>query len=301
MAKNKIGRIGLVINLNFHKNDGWVSALTGPLVNSIINEFNPLIISSQFKYNLYKHRLNKIIMMEPGWAAPKIKYGLNHNKDIYVFISDPHSKKNWLESYVNENNIKKILSYYYSPFYYHFPNFPKNKFVHMPWSIPDEQVNKILPKKANDAIYIFGGSNSDAYDFRNWCRIQDGIINLSNSGVENKLHTSEEYFSLLKTLGAVVAAGSTHPKYDLVTPKYFEIASSGSLLIGQHCNDLQRLGFNNKNSLIFHSKKEFIEKINVYRNNPGKYLKIRKRGVELIKERHLMSHRIKQIRNLIQD
>ena len=46
----KNNKVGLVINWRFHKKDKWVSPLTPILINEIIKTFDPLIISSKFKY-----------------------------------------------------------------------------------------------------------------------------------------------------------------------------------------------------------------------------------------------------------
>lgn len=97
----------------------------------------------------------------------------------------------------------------------------------------------------------------------------------------------------------MVAAGSSNPKYDLVTPKYFEICAAGALLIGQSCQDLEPLGFNTSNAIIF-NKSDFNDQIQDYRSNPEQFLRKRLAGRRLIEERHLISHRITQLRTLFQ-
>lgn len=85
--------------------------------------------------------------------------------------------------------------------------------------------------------------------------------------------------------------------YNLVTPKYFEIASAGSLLIGQYCDDLEYLGFDASNALIF-DKSDFIEKVEDYRKRPEDYVELRRKGRKLIREKHTLSHRIATLRNV---
>jgi len=75
------------------------------------------------------------------------------------------------------------------------------------------------------------------------------------------------------------------------------VKGSGALLIGQDCPDLASLGFNDSNSVIF-TEETFETKARDCLKNPEKYLEIRKNGQELIRQRHLVSHRIDKLREL---
>ncbi len=294
----KKSEFGLVINWDFHERNRWVSALTPYLVNALIEEFHPIIISSQLEYELHKRKIKYIISMEPGWAAPKLKYDAKCECIKAIFYSDPHYETKKRLGYFNNNGFDYVFSYYKSPFFYHFVDFPEDKFVHMPWAIPDQFIadNEIV---CNDGkIAIFGGANSDAYDMRNWCRKQNGVIDYANSGVENKVFTDEEYFLWLSKFEAIIAAGSTNPIYDLVTPKYFEIMASGALLIGQKCKDLKDLRFTSRNMVSFENKEEFLERVYQYQKEPEKFNIIRKNGRETIRKYHLVSNRIQQIKQI---
>jgi len=289
---------GLVINWKFHCQNKWVSAYGRFLAEAIIHEFNPIIISSQLDYELNKCRLKHIISFEPGWASPKIRYDITINCIKMVMYSDPHMQPIERRCYFDNNAFDYVLSMYDKPFFKHFKNFPKEKFVHFPWAVPDQFVSTHDIVVRTNEVVIFGARASDAYDIRNWCREQEGITNYDFSGVENKKLKDEDYYLWLQQFDAVVAAGSSLPDYDLVTPKYFEIVAAGALLIGQYCKDLGALGFDQTNALIF-TKQDFVEKVNDFKKNPDKYLEIRKRGRDLIIERHKLSDRIKLIKGLI--
>ncbi|GBG57997.1 hypothetical protein SPFL3102_01717 [Sporomusaceae bacterium FL31] len=293
----KSSEFGLVIDWNFHTNNRWVSALTPYLVNALVEEFRPIIISSQLEYELHKRKIKYIVSMEPGWAAPKIVYDKKQRHVVGVFVSDPHNKTDWFQSYVEKNDISFAFSLYNKPFWRHFPNFMKSKFVHMPWAIPDQYISHHEISVRNSEVVIFGAKNSDAYDIRNWCREQAGVVNYDLSGVENKQLSDEEYFHWLTTFDAIIAAGSSNPIYDLVTPKYFEIAASGALLVGQFCEDLTILGFDDSNSVSF-NQDSFLCGINNYKDQPQNYLSIRNNARSLIKSKHKISDRVKFIRNL---
>ncbi|MDO8445561.1 MAG: glycosyltransferase [Deltaproteobacteria bacterium] len=288
---------GLVIDWKFHLKNRWVSAYTPYLVNAIVQQLNPIIISSQMEYEIYKKKLKYILSCEPGWAAPKISYDRRIECIKAVMYSDPHYQPEIRRKYFESNGFDYVLSFYKSPFFYHFKDFPESKFAHFPWAVPDQFISDQEIVVRSDEVAIFGGKASDAYDVRNWCRQQSCVTNYELSGVENKKLIDEDYYKWLRQFDAIVAAGSLNPKYDLVTPKYFEIASAGALLIGQFCKDLEDLGFNENNALIF-QKADFIDKVEHYRKNPGGYLEVRKKGRELIKERHKLSDRISAIKHL---
>ena len=267
------------------------------LVEALCEEFKPILISSQRQYDKSKSRLRFILSFEPGWAAPRLNYDVKIDCCKVVIYSDPHYKPEERQKYFDENGFDYVLSFYSSPFFRHFRKFSQNKFIHFPWFVPDVFVSSRKPEVLNNEIAIFGGRKSDAYDLRNWCREQEGITNYDFSGVECKNLSDEGYYRWLERLDAVVAAGSSNPFYDLVTPKYFEIASAGALLFGQYCTDLSLLGFNNDNCVIF-TREDFLDKVAAYRQAPENYLGIRENGLSLIRSRHLLSHRITTIREL---
>jgi hypothetical protein len=288
---------GLVLNWEFHVKNKWVSAYTPYLVQEIVNQFNPIIISSQLQYNFHKKNLKYILSFEPEWAAPRINYDLKIDCIKAVMYSDPHYQTERRQQYFENNEFDYVFSLYKAPFFQHFKKFSEQKFVHFPWAVPDQFISTHGITVRNNDVAIFGGENSDAYDVRNWCREQSCVTNYEFSGVENKKMTDEEYYLWLRKFDAIVAAGSSQPIYSMVTPKYFEIASAGALLMGQYCEDLDTLGFDETNSLVF-TKSDFLEKVNQYKAHPIDFLAIRENGITLIKQRHKLSDRIETIRKL---
>ena len=288
---------GLVLDWEFHQSNGWASACMSFLVDAIITEFDPVIISSQRQYDTAKSQLRFIVSFEPGWAAPRLNYSRLTDGCKVVIYSDPHYQPEERHKYFDDNGFNYVLSLYQSPFFKHFKGFPEDKFIHFPWAVPDQFVTSGGLHVRSDEVMIFGGSKSAAYDIRNWCRRQNGVTEFNFSGVENKQLKDEEYYHWLQGFDAVIAAGSSDPQFDLVTPKYFEIAGAGALLIGQKCADLPALGFNEDNSLLF-TKTDFVEKLSEYRKRPENFLLLREKGRNLIRSRHMVSHRVKKIGEL---
>jgi hypothetical protein len=267
------------------------------LVRAILAEFKPVVISSQRQYERHKRQLRFILSFEPGWAAPALCFDRQIECCKTVIYSDPHYRPLERREYFETNGFDYVLSLYCAPFFKHFKKFPEKKFIHFPWAVPDLFVSSVEVMVKSNEVAIFGGRNSAAYDLRNWCREQGEVTNYDFSGVENKKLSDEEYYRWLLQFDAVVAAGSSNPVYNLVTPKYFEITAVGALLIGQYCEDLLSLGFHDDNCLIF-SQEDFVEKVAAYRQSPETYLAVRERGRELIRSRHLVSHRLETLREL---
>lgn len=294
--KNK-SEFGLVLNWKFHQNNKWVSAYTPYLVEAIVKEFNPVIISSQFSYEIHKRKLRYLLSFEPGIQSPRIAYDKSIDCRKGVIFSDPHYKSAERFTYFEENGFDIVFSLYKRPFFRHFKGFPEEKFVHWPWAVPDQFISGHPISVNSDRVVIFGGKQSPAYDVRNWCREQSFVENYENSGVENKKLSDAEFYRWLSTFDAIIAAGSSDQDYGLVTPKYFEVAAAGALLVGQYCEDLPDLGFDDSNALIFR-KEDFVDRVQKYRKHPEAYLDRRERGRELILARHKLSDRINCLREV---
>lgn len=290
--------VGLVVDWARYQNNGFVSAMTPFLIEAILKEFRPAIISTQSDYDQHKKRLKKVISME--WGVPTIRYDTDLNCVKALVHSDPHYEPETRARYFVENRFDYALSFYRSPFFYHNPGFDPAQFVHFPWAVPDAMIYTGPIKNRSDEIVIFGGQFSDAYDIRNWCRQQPGITNHEFSGVENKKLGNKEYYHWLRQFDAIVAAGSSNPIYDLVTPKYFEIMAAGALLIGQTCQDFEALGFSSENCLAF-TKDDFLDKIACCQRNPSQHIETRENGRDLILRRHKISDRIKLLKELLRD
>ena len=79
--------------------------------------------------------------------------------------------------------------------------------------------------------------------------------------------------------------------------KYFETVAAGALLIGQYCQDLELLGFQDGYNCIIFNKENFKKKVKKYLINKKSYLEIRKQGIRLIKERHTIEKRVDDLKD----
>ncbi len=297
-------KLGLILFKNFHYSKNWVSAITPKFIEKLFQKYDTYWIESQSDYEKTIGDLDFLISYEPGWSSPMIDFHRNSKISdkfssipTYIILSDPHNKK-WREEYLIKNDINFVLTYYYTPFIYHFKNIPIEKIIHFPWSIPDEWIPKNKVIFHNDSkVKCFGAVNSEAYIDRKWCMSFPFVETFENSGVENKIMTDEDYFIWLSQIDAAVAAGSLERKYRLTLPKYFEVLSVGALLFAQKTDDLSRLGFKHQENCLIFDRTNFLLLVKTYLENPYMYLKIRENGKKLIMDLHTQSKRLEAFNN----
>jgi len=293
-------KVGLVLDIDFHLSNRWVSAVTPYLINSLLEELSCVVIRNQRDYDKFKDQLDVIISTEVGWSAPLISYKEGKPTLKYIFLSDPHRDSESRQEYILKNSFSYVLAYYYHPTLYHFKRIPSKNIIHFPWAVPDEFVNSNPIEVHRDPfIVLYGGSRSTAYEFRNWCRRFEFVRQAPYSGVENKFLSDKEYFEWLRTFDAGIAAGSLEAKYRLVVPKYFEIAAAGCLVFAQEAEDLDKVGFRDGDTCVIVNKENFQDRAIEYLKNIDSYVPLRERGRELIRKMHTVSKRLASLKTHI--
>ncbi|RMG44543.1 MAG: glycosyltransferase, partial [Acidobacteria bacterium] len=292
-------RLGLVLHREFHEQGRWVSALTPRLIDELCRRHEVCWIGDQRTYEAVLGDLDALFSCEPGWAAPKLDFSRTPalraklaEIPSYITFSDPHDNR-WRERYFLRSGLGFVLGYYYEPTLRHFRRLPPERLVHFPWAVPDEWIGREpIVFRGQERIACFGASRHEAYTVRNWCRTFPFVDSRANSGVENKVMTDEEYAAWLATLDAAIAAGSDDPRYQLTTPKYFEIAAAGALLFAQWTPDLARLGFEHGVNCLVFDRGSFEVLAREYLARPEEFLPLREAGRELIRRRHSLSVRL---------
>ncbi|MFM1944701.1 MAG: hypothetical protein RI897_3683, partial [Verrucomicrobiota bacterium] len=292
-------KLGLVCDREFHEEDRWVVATTGPLVKGILDRFDVVWIGNQDDYEAALGGLDVVLSMEPGWAAPRLDFGRNaalrqefRRKASFICYSDPHAN-GWREDYFLSQGFDRLLAFYDMPTRRHFRRIPEGRLVHFPWVVPDEWIPRgEIQFHEDERLLVFGGSQSPAYTVRNWCRGFSFVESSDHSGCENKVLKGAEVLEWLSGRDVVVAAGSDSPEYRLTTPKYFETAAAGALLFAQETEDLGKLGFEDGRNCVVFNRGNFERLAQDYLQRPQDFLSIRLAGRELIRNRHSLSHRL---------
>ena len=300
VQRDKSSRYGLVLNWGLHRRDQWTVAEYPYFVSRFIDRFDPVVLTTQRLYERKAAELDYIFAFGArNNKGPTLDY-LDEDHSILLFASDPNTEPEWLYEYIHRYDIERVLSPVYDPFFEWMPQLEEELLEFFPWAVPSEFV--VAPDEVrfrdNEEIHLTGASGSEVYEMRDWCRRQNYIVDYDNSGHQNRVFDHEEYYKWLRNFDCMVAAGSLDPEWQYLFGKYFEIPAAGNLLFAQYSEDLSRAGFTDDNCVIFGSKDEFESEAQRYLSDPESYLETRKRGAELIRENHTVSHRIDEVDRL---
>jgi hypothetical protein len=292
---------GVVFNWGHNLNDRWIVTTYPFLAERLIERFDPIIITNQRCYEDHVDELDHIFAYEPNCRkAATLEYQSDKHETICVMASDPDNKTDWFGEYTRRNNVDHILTPYYSPFRYYFPDIDESRIVHFPWAVPEDVI--IDPSEiqfhGDDNIHIFGAFGREIYELRQWCRQHDFVRECGDSASRDQSLGHHTYYQWLQNFDSIIAAGSLKDKWKFVFAKYYEIPASGALLFAQYCDDLERAGFTERNCVIFDSKENFRDKADEYLNDPESFMDRRKRGVKLIRERHTVEDRVDTVEEL---
>jgi len=295
--KRNRSNIGFVVHWSFYRDNRWAVAQTPYIADAILNEFDPVVITTQQSYEYHKDHLDYLILFYPGFSAPMINIDTNKHLTA-VITSDPHSDIESRNTYFVNNGIDYVLTHYYHPFKRHFPE-EDYEVVHFPWSVPEEMIVDSKDISINSRkLYILGDYRSEAYETRNWCAQFPFVTDEHKDIFANKSLEDSDYYTWLRNFDAIIAANSLSDQFRYVTAKFFEIPAAGSLLFAQYSEDLNKMGFTEDNCVIF-NKGNFESKAQHYINHPEDFLDRRRKGVRLISERHTISDRISTISSIL--
>ena len=289
--------IGLILSKDFHEKDKWNCPLSYYFVEELKRQFSCIWIEDQNDYNNNINKVNALLHISPGFSSPTIDYHSHEHLKSFMILSDFHSEQ-WRQEYFIKNNIRYLLTFYPSPAKYHFSDIPQSKIIDYYWAVPNNLLANKVVNNNQDYLMIFGATNHEAYETRQWCKQFDFVKSFDNSGVENKVYTKEMYFDFLYKHDAIIASGSLQDKYKMLLPKYFEILSVGALLFAQYNDDLIFAGFKDGVNCIIFNKDNFEQKAKHYLANKNEYIGIRKNGIELIRERHTTEQRVREFKNM---
>jgi len=104
-----------------------------------------------------------------------------------------------------------------------------------------------------------------------------------------------------KKLHSYFCCLATSSKFDIMLVRYPEIPATGSLLIANEVNDLKKAGFVSGEHYISITKKNALEVIYECLDNPDKYIKIRKNGMEFVRRNHGINNRFKQFKKILKE
>ena len=207
-----------------------------------------------------------------------------------------------VDDYHGENQIRKncilAANLVISPYEYLIKE-PVQK-LWIPYSCVDEFVEDIhFNDTPTDKIFT-SGAISHVYPFRAYVQSLNDhrIIKKPHPGYQSKFSddstgVAKDYQQILNSYICCFTDASI---YRYVLLKNFEIAGSGSLLLTDALIEPQmnELGFIDNANCMFCTKETFLEKVSFILDlkNRENIDKIRKAGMELVRTKHLTSHRV---------
>jgi hypothetical protein len=196
-----------------------------------------------------------------------------------------------------------------SPYAYAFGDYFKHKkVVWLPFSSPIESYTEIAFNTDPDPKVLVSGSI--AWD-RPLRRYAAGVKNakvdvLAHPGYGGRYDeqsneiVGERY---LREINKYLCCFSDAHKYRYLHLKNFEIASVGSLLLADKLiePELNKLGFVEKETCVFADERSFLERLEWICDGANREHvdRIRRAGMNLVKHKHLTSHRAKQLNDII--
>lgn len=207
-----------------------------------------------------------------------------------------------VDDYHGQNQIRKncILgaNLVISPYAYLIKEPVKKLWI--PYSCVDEFVEDIKFNETPTNAIFTSGSVDSCYPFRIYVQsLKDPrIVRKSHPGYKTKF--SETSGGIAKDyqriLNSYICCFTDASIYGYVLLKNFEIAGSGSLLLTDALieEQMNELGFVDNVNCMFCTKETFLEKVSFILDlkNRENIDKIRKAGMELVRTKHLTSHRV---------
>lgn len=239
-----------------------------------------------------------------------------HLFNLYLFSDDHHKSEEYKKETKYYDMFKKIFVTYKVPFCNRYPDVDSEKVYFLPHAVPDEY-DISFNETPNNKILMIGNIKKSVYPARRYFSI---LANRVNYREKLKLidHASPHYLAVnvnstkqavgknyIKTNSEYICAFTCSSTSRYVLMKYFEIPFSGALLyaFSDTLDDLEKLGFvPGVNYLESETGKDgWIKKMDwiLDPSNREEIDNIRRNGYKLIRERHLVSHRTKELVDVI--
>jgi len=238
---------------------------------------------------------------------------INIPKKKIIFIDDVHSKYHVSIdiNYLNKFDIKLMFYKYLQKKF--LPELESSKIISNRHYIHDNFVHSVNNPR-NIKISILGHFRHQTYKTRKYIMnnsnlINDKLINCNISVFRKSVNVNKYYNILHNSYASIATTGDNLEFYcPYLVAKYFEIPGCGALLLAHVLPELEEemkdCGFiENVNYIKFTNIEDLIEKCNyVFKpENKEEIERIRLNGYNLIINNHLISHRQKQIINLLND
>lgn len=254
-----------------------------------LNSYDALLVAYQGAVKLPMERItcHKVLRIDD-----MVSYNEDYDRLLRAFVA-------------NSDVVISPYAYLFNRFFSH------NKVVWVPYSSAIEGCENLPDLEFNDnpicKVFLSG---SVAWDrpFRQYVMAlhDEHLEKLPHPGYGGKFDDTSPAIVRTKYYDEIrryLCCFTDAHSYRYIHLKNFEVASVGSLLLTDKLvePEMNQLGFIDNESCIFCDQSSFLEKVYwiVDENNRVEVDKIRRAGMQLVREKHLSRHRASQINDLI--
>tara|TARA_B110001452_G_scaffold161442_1_gene134390 strand:- start:5710 stop:6630 length:921 start_codon:yes stop_codon:yes gene_type:complete len=262
------------------------------------------------KFNKIINKINSIFIFKDNYGCflkTNIDFILK-NKTIkfYILENDIHylkSKSNAYNRYllirnnlINNTHINILAFYWYQ--YKNLYKINENNLICFPKFAPSNSITKF--NNNPEMKILLSGSTSSAYPMRKYLKsLNHPLVKILTQ--QDNIRGQDYYKYINKFVCAFSCCSNKNTPY--IVSKFFEIPATGSLLLAYDefvKEPLKELGFIDGVNYISCNKENIIEKINWICdiNNIEEINKIRKKGQELVINKHTLKNRFNLINSL---
>lgn len=216
-----------------------------------------------------------------------------------IMHTDPYRKTSLFKSFVRNNKIDLVFSYYRDGFLNEYPELA-NKFRWLPHHVYTPLFKDYRLPKTID--FLLMGSLSPIYPLRNKI-VQDmrdvpGFVHHGHPGYrlfskeeQRHLPIKQNYAKEINRARMFLTDGST---YGYPLAKYFEVPACNTLLLASGTRELADLGFVDNRNFVAINKANFYDRAMRYLREEEKRADIALKGYRLVRKHHSTDIRVGQ-------
>lgn len=223
-----------------------------------------------------------------------------------IIMHDLHYRPDERKAFIRDNNIRHLFVHYRSYFMEHYPEFT-DRMIWFPHWVDTDVFQDYGQNKSCDFL-LMGCTDDYVYPLRSLILSQmehlPGFVYHPHPGYEINRYSEAEHIvgaRYAKEINKAKIFLTDNSIYRNMLIKYFEIPACNTLLLAPDSADARDLGFVPGGNYINIDETDFYEKAVYYAHHfdtVGR--KIARRGYEMVRERHSVKQRARQLINKIE-
>ncbi len=293
----------LVVHADRLRPGGFIELAQSDLCARLIADAGATPVHSRLGYRLRSGRATRAFSVEPFTGAPPVRFSPRHASA--VLVADTWSKA-WMARHLTRNRADVILT----PYLWPVRDLPAlrrtdpSRWRLFPWWVPDRAVDgRAAPTHLRPEVVVVGAAGP-MYDLRMWAAehpLVSGFIRASGYDPGATRLDGEGYFDLLSRQSAVIVAFGTSEELRVPVAKHLEVPACGALLIAARAHHLDEMGFRDGlNCIMFEGREDLGPRLQAFLDHPEAHVAIAARGLELVRQRHTTSVRLRELLEVLE-